>query len=65
MSENYQTRSESSGIKEFPSLALALNEIKKDKTIWKISFNAKNGERVRLIRFGDGNFDFESITGER
>ena len=50
-----QTRSEETGIKDHATLSLAFEEAKKDKTIWKISFEDSNGlnvpcERIRLVR---------------
>lgn len=46
----YQTRSEENGILYCGSIYSALEAAKKDKSIWKISFNAFNGERIRLVR---------------
>lgn len=46
---DFQTRSEESGLNNFPSLALALEAAALDYSIWKISFSLPNGERVRLI----------------
>jgi hypothetical protein len=45
-----QTRSESNGLRFFTSVYNAFEAAERDSSIWKISFNAQNGERVRLIR---------------
>lgn len=48
-----QTRSEINGLMQYNSFKAAYQAAKEDNTIWKISFNFPNGERVRLIREGD------------
>lgn len=45
-----QVRSEETGIQEFETITHAMAEAVRDPTIWKISFNAENGERARLVR---------------
>jgi hypothetical protein len=47
----FQTRSEFSGIKEFPSMREALAEANRDTSVWKISFPLSD-ERIRLVRKG-------------
>lgn len=47
--QKFQTRSEETGIKFFPTFKEALEETKKDSTIWKISFTLETGERIRLV----------------
>jgi len=44
-----QTRSESNGLQYCMSIKEAFDEAKRDHTIWKISFNAEDGSRVRLV----------------
>jgi hypothetical protein len=46
----FQTRSESTGLGQWPTMAEALQAAKQDTTIWKISFTLPNSERIRLIR---------------
>lgn len=50
----FQTRSETKGISNETTLFRALEAAKKDRTIWKISFNAANGDRVRLVTHDNG-----------
>lgn len=56
-----QTRSEVTGIRNFPQIAEAMFAAKDDLTIWKISFNAANGDRVRLVRFQNTEWIFDPI----
>lgn len=51
MDETIQTRNEDGQICYWTSLEAAFKHaIDTDDTIWKISFNAANGDRVRLVR---------------
>lgn len=50
MEADIQVRSEETGIRTFPTVEKAFDEAILDSTIWKISFNAMTGERVRLVR---------------
>jgi hypothetical protein len=45
----FQTRNEIGELKFFTSFKEALNETKRDETVWKISFIV-NGENIRLVR---------------
>lgn len=49
----YQTRSEENGIENHTSVDKALKRGEEDGTIWKISFEAANGDRIRLVRSKD------------
>ena len=49
-----QTRSEMNGLKFYKSLSYAFRAAKHDPTIWKISFNAEDGSRIRLVRTSQG-----------
>lgn len=55
-----QTRSEVNGLSEYPLVKDAFNAAKKDGSIWKISFDAEDGSRVRLVEI-NGRWVFESI----
>lgn len=58
----FQTRSELNGLSDFDTLDGAFMAAKNDRTIWKISFNAQNGERIRLIRLTeDSKWIYQSI----
>lgn len=46
----FQVRSEETGLNNFATLDEALQAADRDRTIWKISFAAPSGERVRLIK---------------
>ena len=48
--ENYQTRSEETGIEYFLTMKESLDAALKDGTIWKISFWSASQERIRLVR---------------
>jgi len=48
-----QTRNEAGALQFFDSLRLAFNHAEKDMSVWKVSFNAEDGSRVRLIRCWD------------
>lgn len=48
-----QTRSEQTGVREFPTMAQAMAHATKDTTVWKISFLVgEEGEKeaIRLVR---------------
>lgn len=45
-----QVRSEETGIKHLNTLSDAMTTAKKDRSIWKISFQLPTGERCRLVR---------------
>ncbi len=49
MDTTIQTRSEINGIAYHANLLEAMTAVGRDNSIWKISFNAANGERIRLI----------------
>lgn len=49
-----QTRDETGGLKFHSSLSAALKESRRNPSVWKISFNAEDGTRVRLVRSRDG-----------
>jgi len=57
--EQVQTRSEVSHIKYFDTIGEAFDKVKRDNTVWEISFQF-NGERVRLVR-GLGGWHYEPI----
>lgn len=59
-----QTRSEENGLKFYSTLTDAFRASMLDSTIWKISFNAWDGTRVRLVRTSDG-WVYEDISGMR
>ena len=46
----FQTRSETTGINNFPTLDEALTHANKDSSIWKIYFTLSTNERVRLVK---------------
>lgn len=45
-----QTRGEEDGLKQFPTVKEAYVHALNTPDVWKISFYADNGERVRLVR---------------
>jgi len=45
-----QTRSETGGLKFHQSISAALKHARRDQSVWKISFNAEDGTRIRLVR---------------
>jgi hypothetical protein len=45
-----QVRSELTGLHYFSSIREALRYAKAHEDVWKISFDAENGERVRLVK---------------
>jgi hypothetical protein len=45
-----QTRSESGGLEYFDTVQEALTYANEHEDVWKISFEAKTGERIRLVR---------------
>lgn len=51
----FQTRSEKTGLDYFRNMRDAMNAAFYDRSIWKISFDAKNGDRIRLVRINDSN----------
>lgn len=57
----YQTRSETTGLNGFDTLAEAQEAAAKDKTVWKISFWDRS-ERVRLVRNEAGVFEQVCLT---
>lgn len=59
-----QTRSEMNGLRFYRTLESAFADALYDKTVWKISFNAEDGSRIRLIRTPDG-WIYEDINGNR
>lgn len=64
MPGEYQTRSEMNGINFHHSLRDAIEEAKKDLTIWKISWSQPNAERIRLVRFDNKLWIYEPIMEE-
>lgn len=59
-----QTRSEENGLKFYSTLTDAFRAAQIDTSVWKISFNAYDGTRVRLVRTSEG-WIYEDITGVR
>ena len=59
-----QTRNEVSKILNHDTLEKAFDHTLLDTTVWKISFDAATGERVRLIKTSEG-WTYEDIMGER
>lgn len=57
---NVQTRSEENGLREFATIAEAMNHAKEDLSVWKVSF-AVGDERVRLTRNAVGEWYYEPI----
>lgn len=49
-----QTRSETDGLRLFPSLKEAMDHAARDESVWKVSFSLPTDERVRLVRREDG-----------
>jgi len=45
-----QTRSQTGDIRFYNTLESALADAQKDTKVWKVSFNAEDGSRIRLIR---------------
>lgn len=53
----FQKRLENGAIQEFASLHELVNSLKQDNSaLEKISFNAENDTRIRLLYNGDGTF---------
>lgn len=52
--DKVQTRSDGGELLLFDDIRAALAHAERDRTVWKISFNAANGDRIRLIRYGVG-----------
>lgn len=59
-----QTRNANGEIKEFHTIEEALAHSRKDSSVWKISFKAQSGERIRIVREQYG-WTYESIDGKR
>lgn len=59
-----QTRDECGQLKFFETLRAAFEHAERDPTVWKISFEAATGERVRLVWGADGRWIYEDIMGE-
>ena len=57
----FALRSEESGTTYADTLSEAIELADLDETIWKISFNAANGERVRLVRSISDDWCYEPI----
>jgi len=49
-----QTRSETNGLKFHSTISDALHAAESDSTIWKVSFNAEDGTRIRLVKSHNG-----------
>jgi hypothetical protein len=60
----YQTRSEVNGLHYFNKIEDALIRAEADESIWKISFESRVGQRIRLVRNAEGFFQYESIFGD-
>ncbi len=45
-----QTRSETTGILAHTTVELAFDAAERDDTIWKISFDAEDGSRIKLVK---------------
>lgn len=67
MEASVQIRSELTGIHDVASLEKAFAAAKEDSSIWKISFDAASGERVRLIKVPgeDAAWIYEDVFGNR
>lgn len=48
-----QTRNDEGELRHFDSLLEAFNHARNDLTVWKVSFEAGTGERIRLTRLTD------------
>lgn len=59
-----QTRSETTGLMFHRTLDDAFKRAKRDDSVWKISFYAHDGTRIRLIRITQG-WLYEDINGNR
>jgi myo-inositol-hexaphosphate 3-phosphohydrolase len=59
--KTYQLRSEKTGMHYFDTLQGAFQYAREDRSVWKISFNASNGERIRLINNELGDFLLEPM----
>lgn len=61
----YQTRSSSErDVQHFSALSEAFEEARRDRQVWKISFNAQDGTRIRLLRTEHG-WVYEDVYGNR
>ena len=59
-----QVRFNNGSLAVYETLADAFRAAEEDEEIWKISFDGKSGERVRLIRT-EGGWLYEDIYGNR
>lgn len=58
-----QTRSSTGEIRFYNSLESALSDAKTDTKVWKVSFNAEDGTRIRLVRTIEG-WVYENVVSE-
>lgn len=56
-----QTRSEDLGLGFHETAKAAFKFAETEPTVWKISFDLPNGERVRFVRTDDGNWKYEDL----
>jgi hypothetical protein len=61
----FQTRSEQTGIQTYKTFMDAMQATRDDKTIWKISFDLCDGDRIRLIKTEDGWIYENVMDGNR
>ncbi len=60
-----QTRDGDGACVQHPTVAAAFQYAADNPSVWKVSFNAENGERVRLVQLADHRFHawcFEPIV---
>lgn len=57
-----QLRTYDGGLSYYPTLVEALKAAEQNKEVFKLSFNAATGERVRLIRSDNGDWHFDPIV---
>ena len=55
-----QTRSQTGEIRFYNTLESALADAQTDVKVWKVSFNAEDGTRIRLVRTIEG-WTYESV----
>lgn len=56
-----QTRNEHGEILRHASVNDAMLHAREDPSVWKISFDAANGERIRLVQKGRGTWVYEPL----
>jgi len=58
-----QTSSQTGDIRFYRTLESALTEAQLDTKVWKVSFNAEDGTRIRLVRTIEG-WVYENVMSE-